>query len=124
GFFTEFDLDLIFTTPCIISYEKHIYSIIGTQENLSTFIEQFKKYGKILNMTFKKAAYQKHDILSVLTEKQREILVAAQKYGYYDYPKKISSELLSKKVNISRATLVQHLRKAEGRILAEIMAGY
>ena len=75
-------------------------------------------------MTFKKAAYQKHDILSVLTEKQREILVAAQKYGYYDYPKKISSELLSKKVNISRATLVQHLRKAEGRILAEIMAGY
>lgn len=121
GFFKEFDLDLIFTTPCIITYEKHLYSVIGDQKNISKFIEQFKKYGKILNITLKNAVYQKHDILSVLTDKQREILIAAQKYGYYDYPKKISSEQLSKMVNISRATLVQHLRKAEGRILAEII---
>jgi predicted DNA binding protein len=51
-------------------------------------------------------------------------MIAAHKNGYYDYPKKINSEQLSKKVNIGKATLVQHLRKAEGRILGEIMDGY
>jgi predicted DNA binding protein len=75
-------------------------------------------------MTFKKAAYQKHDIISILTDKQKEILIAANKHGYYDYPKKINSEQLAKKVNLSKATLVQHLRKAEGRLMANIFAGY
>ena len=68
--------------------------------------------------------YQKHDILSVLTEKQRDILITAHENGYYDYPKKINSEKLSEKVKVSKATLVQHLRKAEGRLLSEILTGY
>jgi predicted DNA binding protein len=125
GLFKGFDLDLIFSTPWLISKEKHIYSVIGDHESLNKFIELLKtKIGKIENMTFKKAAYQKHDILSVLTDKQREILIAANQHGYYNYPRKISSKQLSQKVNISKPTLVQHLRKAEGRIMANILAGY
>jgi predicted DNA binding protein len=121
---TEFKLDLIWTTPTLISEKKLVYSCIGDQKNLTKFIEIMKNYGEIVNMRFPKAAYQEHDILSVLTEKQREVLIAAHEHGYYDYPKKINSERLSEKVNISKATLVQHLRKAEGRLLANILAGY
>lgn len=121
----EFNLDLIYTTPMIFSSEKQTFSCIGEQEDISKFIELMKNnVGKIINMRFQKGAYQKHDILSVLTDKQREILIAANQYGYYDYPKKISSKQLSQKVNISKPTLVQHLRKAEGRIMANILAGY
>ena len=123
--FKEFDLDLIYTKPSIISNEKITISCIGDNESLTRFIELIKIHaGKIENMTFKKAVYQKQDIISVLTDKQREILITAHKNGYYDYPKKINSERLSKKVNIGKATLVQHLRKAEGRLLGEILAGY
>ncbi|UCE37472.1 MAG: helix-turn-helix domain-containing protein [Thermoplasmata archaeon] len=123
--FRELDLDLISTTPTIISEKKVTYSCIGENENLTKLVEIFRKEGsKILNMSFKKAAYQRQDILSILTDKQREVLVAAYKFGYYNYPKKINSEQLSKKVNVSKATLMQHLRKAEGRILDDIMAGY
>lgn len=124
-FFKEFDLDLISTTPTIISENKTIYSCIGDQENLCRLVEILKKHGgRILNMSFQKALYQKQDMLSVLTDKQREILITAHKYGYYDYPRRINSEKLSEKVSISKPTLVQHLRKAEGRILSEIMTGY
>jgi predicted DNA binding protein len=123
--FKEFDLDLIASSPIIISPEKLTISYIGENENLTKLVELIKTHaGTITNMTFKKAAYQKQDLISVLTDKQKQILIAANKFGYYDYPKKINSEELSKKVNISKATLVQHLRKAEGRLMANIFAGY
>ena len=117
-------LDLIWTTPIIISEEKLIYSCIGDQENLLKFIEIMKKYGKIGNMRFQKAAYQEHDILSVLTDKQREILIAAEKHGYYKYPRKINSEELAQKIGISKGTTVEHLRKAEERLVTNIVGGY
>jgi len=123
--FKEFDLDLIPTTPTIISKKKVTYSCIGAQENLIKLIDLIKRHGnKIVNMTFKRAVYEKADILSVLTDKQRETLIAAHKHGYYKFPKKINSEELSKKVNIGKTTMIQHLRKAEGRILDEILTGY
>jgi predicted DNA binding protein len=118
------DLEIIYSTPMIISEEKHIYSCIGDHENLIKFLDFIKTMGTIKNMTFKRAVYQKHDILTILTEKQKEILITAHRYGYYDYPKKINSEELSEKVDISRATMVEHLRKAEGRIVNEILTGY
>jgi predicted DNA binding protein len=121
----EFNLDLIYTTPLIIKKDHHIYSVIGEQKNLLRFVELIKIHaGSVVKMTFTKAKYQKQDILSVLTDKQRDIIVAAHKHGYYDYPKKINSQRLSEKVNISKGTMVEHLRKAEGRILGEILAGY
>jgi predicted DNA binding protein len=124
GQFQESDLGLVHTIPTIISPEKFIISMMGEQENLSNFVEMSKNIGTIRKMSFRRAAYHKADILNVLTGKQREVMVAAFKNGYYEYPKKISSKALSQKVNISKPTLLQHMRKAEGRILQEIMTGY
>ncbi len=120
----EFDLNLIWTTPLIITQDKRVYSCIGENESIKTFLESIKNYGEVVNISFQTAAYREHDILSVLTEKQREIIIAANKYGYYDYPKKINSQQLSQKVKLSKPTLIQHLRKAEGRIMANIFTGY
>jgi predicted DNA binding protein len=123
--FQETDLDLIQSTPTILAQDKITVTMIGENENLNKFIEMLKRNGmNILNMKITKAAYQKHNILNVLTEKQRNILITAHKYGYYDYPKRINSQQLAGKVDIGKATLVQHLRKAEGRLLGEILAGY
>jgi predicted DNA binding protein len=122
--FKEFDIDLIHSTPCMISEEKHTYSMIGEQKNIAKFIEQLKKYGNIGNMRFQKAAYQKHDILTVLTDKQKDVLIAAKKHGYYNYPRKIKSEELAQKIGISKNTAIEHLRKAEERIMENILAGY
>ena len=59
----------------------------------------------------------------MLTQKQRETIIAAYDHGYYDYPKRITGDELSKRVNISKGTLMEHLRKAEGRLLREILTG-
>lgn len=122
GSFQTLDLDLIPTTPTIISPDVVTASYIGADEELRRYVQMVKTHvGKVRNMTFKRAVYQNKDILTVLTEKQREILTMAYRSGYYDYPKGISSERLAKRVKVGRTTLVQHLRKAEGRILGEIM---
>jgi predicted DNA binding protein len=123
--FKQFNLNLIYATPIIMSSDRYTISVIGDQEDLIKFVDLAKIYlGKIENMTFKKAAYQKHDILSVLTDKQRDIVIKAQKQGYYKYPRKIKPEELARKIGISKGTAIEHLRKAEERIMENIVAGY
>ncbi len=118
------ELNLIYTAPSLISEDKVIVSFISSQRDMMRFVEMVKAHiGKVVNISFKQSAYEKKDLLSILTDKQREVMAAAYRYGYYDLPKGISSEHLSEKVNISKPTLLEHLRKAERRILTEILAG-
>jgi predicted DNA binding protein len=120
----EFDLDLIWDAPLLLSKEKLVFSAIGDQDNIKKFLEALKLIGDVGNISFKKGAFTDHDLLSVLTDKQREIVIEAMKTGYYDYPKRINSEDLSKRVGVSKATLLEHLRKAEGRLLKNLIVGY
>jgi predicted DNA binding protein len=118
------ELNLIYTAPSLISEDKIIVSFISGQKDMMRFVELVKaNIGKVVNMSFKQSTYEKKEFLSILTDKQREIMTAAYRYGYYDIPKGISSEQLSEKVNISKPTLLEHLRKAERRIFTEILAG-
>ena len=59
--------------------------------------------------------------LGALTEKQRRVLTSAYRLGYYDLPRRISSEQLSKKLGIHKSALASHRRKAELRILAHLL---
>jgi predicted DNA binding protein len=118
------ELNLIYTAPSLISEDRVIVSFISGQKDMMRFVEVVKaNIGKVVNMSFKQSTYEKKDILSVLTDKQREIMTAAYRYGYYDIPKRISSEQLSEKVNLSKPTLLEHLRKAEYRIFTVMLAG-
>ncbi len=118
------ELNLIYTAPSLISEDRIIVSFISGQKDMISFVELVKAHiGKVVNLTFKQSTYEKKDLLSVLTDKQRETMIAAYRSGYYDIPTRISSERLSKMMNISKPTLLEHLRKAERRIITEILAG-
>jgi len=118
------ELNLIYTAPSLISEERIIVSFISGQKDMMRFVEVVKaNIGKVVNMTFKQSTYEKKVLQSILTDKQREIMNAAYRYGYYDIPKRISSEQLSERLNISKPTLLEHLRKAERRLFTEIFSG-
>ena len=120
----KFDIDIIWDTPSIFTNDKLTISACGTEENLKKFLDLVRLFGKIKNVSFKKATFDEQSILSTLTQRQKEVLIAAKKNGYYNYPRKINSQELSKKIGISKPTVVQHLRKAEERIIINLLAGY
>lgn len=52
-----------------------------------------------------------------LSKRQREVFELAQEQGYYTWPRDVSAGDLAAELNISEATLLEHLRKAEAKLL-------
>ncbi len=58
-----------------------------------------------------------------LTRKQVQALVFALENGYYQVPKRVTTEEMAAKLRLPRTTYEEHLRKAEGKVLRS-MAPY
>lgn len=118
------DLNLILDTPNRNTEKSFVMSVIGDQQSLQIFIEGVKKIGFIKKTSFVKPIYQGANLLSCLTDKQKEILLIANELGYYEIPRKVDTEKLAEHVGLGRTTVVEHLRKAEKRIMNQILNGY
>jgi DNA-binding CsgD family transcriptional regulator len=59
--------------------------------------------------------------LSKLTLKQRQAMITAYGLGYYDVPRRVSSEEVSRHLEIDKSTFVEHLRKAERKLVCIII---
>jgi predicted DNA binding protein len=124
GTFNKFDLDVIWDTPMRIAEDGIVFSVVGEDDELKKCLEVFEDIGEVKEIHVQQPTFHQEDILTSLTDRQKEVLIAAKRYGYYDYPRRMNAEELSSRVGVSKATLVEHLRKAEGRLLANILAGY
>lgn len=56
----------------------------------------------------------RHDVLST---RQREVYEFARERGYYDWPREASASDLAAAFGVSKATFLEHLRKAESKLL-------
>jgi predicted DNA binding protein len=120
----EYSFDIVWDTPTIFTHDKIVCSVIGTEENLKRFLDLMAFAGKVRTLSYTKATYGDDALLSCLTKQQRRILIEAKRSGYYAYPRRISSEQLAQNVGLSKPTVLQHLRKAEIRLLSQLLAGY
>lgn len=55
--------------------------------------------------------------MDALTTTQREVFQLARKQGYYQWPRGVSTRDLAAELDISKTTLLDHLRKAESKLL-------
>lgn len=95
---------------------------LGNGKQIKFFLEEIERVGiKYRVSSVMDAKFPQHSPLSRLTEKQRKVLTTAYVLGYYDTPRRISSQELGKRLKIGSSTLVGHRRRAERRLLAEIM---
>lgn len=54
---------------------------------------------------------------ATLTRRQREAFSLARDRGYYDYPRDTTTRTLAAEMGISKTTFLEHLRKAEAKLL-------
>lgn len=52
-----------------------------------------------------------------LSERQREAFELARRRGYYQWPRKVTASELAEEMGVSKTTLLEHLRKAEAKLL-------
>jgi predicted DNA binding protein len=95
---------------------------LGSAKQVKKFVEGFERLGVKYRVAIAAdAKFPQNSPLGRLTEKQRKVIVAAYRFGYYDVPRKISSLELARKMKVGSSTLINHRRRAERRLLAEIV---
>jgi hypothetical protein len=105
-----------------IREEKMKVTYLGSVKQVKTILNTLRhqeiRY-KILSLT--DAKFSVNSPLNFLTEKQRRVLIASYKFGYYSLPRKTSSEQLAKKLNLHKSALATHRRKAELRLITQVL---
>ncbi len=98
------------------------FTVLGDAEGIRNMLGEIEKSGvryKIIALT--DAKFPPNTPISVLTNRQRQILLEAYDQGYYDVPRRISSAELAVRLKIDKSTVVEHLRKAENRLVSQIV---
>ncbi|WP_300998801.1 helix-turn-helix domain-containing protein [Methanoculleus sp.] len=101
-----------------------VHTCIGDAENLNRVLRLMSTYREVQNVISEEASFSGNDPFSRLTHRQRDLLIAAKRYGYYEYPRRINSQRLAEKLGISKATAIEHLRKGAARPLSTLLTGY
>jgi len=110
------------STPYEIKDGKIRATFLGTARQVRNFLQTIEKQGirfKVISLS--DAKFSPDSPLSSLTDIQTKVLKSAFDLGYYDLPKRITSDELAKKLNMRSSTFVLHRIKAERRLLAKIL---
>lgn len=96
-------------------------SLVGSQETISGTIREYEDAGVSLDLR-RLGAYDGGDRpLSVLTERQREVLLTAFELGYYDVPREASAEAVAAELDLDASTVVEHLQRAERNVFRRLL---
>ncbi|ERH10820.1 MAG: putative DNA binding protein [halophilic archaeon J07HX64] len=98
-------------------------SVVGERETFAVAVETIPE-----TVTVELASIRSYDPgtdrpAAALTARQREILDAALAAGYYDVPRRTTHTEIAAELDIAPATVGEHLRKIESRVLTRVTGG-
>lgn len=109
--------------PFELTPDRWRITFIGGEAPAKRFFKMLEKarlHYRIVHAT--DAKFAASSFLSALTEKQRKVLVSAYEQGFFDTPRRIGVRTLGQSMKLGKSAVVDHLRKAEKRLLDEILA--
>lgn len=84
--------------------------------------DSLKKIGKVKEIKINEGKNSLTEMLSInLSEIEREILEFAYFNGFFDYPRKLTLDDISREFNITKTTVNFHLRNAIKKILSSLV---
>lgn len=121
----KFPKMLMARPPDFLDVDRMKVELVGNEKEIMEFLQYANEWTdnsfKILGLTSMDTKGE--SLLSKLTTRQRQMLLTAYALGYYDVPRRISSNDLSRHLNVDKSTVVEHLRKAERKLISSIIAG-
>ncbi|WP_197409750.1 helix-turn-helix domain-containing protein, partial [Haloferax profundi] len=57
-----------------------------------------------------------------LSKRQAEVVEFALERGYYDWPRRTTVEAIAREFDVTRPTVLEHLRRAEKKLLSDALA--
>ena len=117
-------LELVWDVAVPRTYSNMVATVLGAERELGRLLEALAGVGKVVSVSYKEEPVCRRGVLGNLSRRQREVLLAAKAEGYYDYPRRVRSEDLARKMGIKKSTLIEHLRRAENRLIQEVLAEY
>lgn len=100
------------------SATERVYNVLFFgRDDLKSMIDDFRDIGEVTLGSLTQVGSEP----TQLTARQREVLETALDEGYFKWPRQTSSDELAESLGISRATCLEHLRKAEEKILRKAL---
>ncbi|MEE9182298.1 MAG: helix-turn-helix domain-containing protein [candidate division NC10 bacterium] len=113
-------------TPEFVDVDRVKVTLLMNEDEVGRFRQLSQKYPEELPLrilTVSSLRPGADSDLARLTGKQRKAQLLAYALGYYDVPRKIYSYDIARRLNVKNSTLVEHLRKAQRRLLSGILSG-
>ena len=108
--------------PFELTSERWRITFIGSQSQVKKFLLNIDGIGLNYKMaSATDARFVASEFLSPLTSKQRDVLSVAYARGFFDTPRKAGVRDLATILKLGKSAVVEHLRRAEKRILDEIL---
>jgi hypothetical protein len=110
-----------FVPPIEVDGETARMTYVGSSKDVGQLFRGLRSAGlRFRTLSLSDMRLPLHSPLNTLTEKQRRVVTTAFRYGYYDRPRRISSQALARALGLSSSTLVNHRLKAERRLLSAV----
>lgn len=104
------------TKPIPLVAGDEIWTVtIPNKEKLENMLDEIKECGDFKLLHIKKSSIDNMN-LSIM---QRKIIKFAKEQGYYRFPRKINAQEMAKRLGLSKATVLQHLRIAESKLIED-----
>ncbi len=106
------------TYPLVVRNGWVISEMITSHDRLSDLKQAFEQNDLPYEIT---SLTQSLEPTALLTDKQREFVVAAITQGYYEQPRRCSLTDLAESMDVSKSTASRILHRAEGKIISQFI---
>lgn len=93
--------------------------VVFRRDDLRNIVSELREIGSV--QLAQLTPYQGAE--SILSERQAEVVTLALENGYYEWPREADAETLADHLGIAHSTFLEHLRKAESRLLRSALDG-
>lgn len=104
--------------PVTITDGRASVELTASRERMSSFAEQLDAFGMSYDV---ESLYQTPEGEALLTDRQRRLLEAAVREGYYDIPRECTLTELAEREGIAKSTASECLHRAESKVVRQFV---